>query len=87
LIANEKALQRLRDLAGYEVAKSILLSSKRKGIMINKEALMYILEQVIDCNTNQAYRIIERLVRSGKLIEILPPPDSDSPDSILLQLA
>jgi len=70
----ERSIQRLRDIGAYEVTKSILLSSKKNDgvMMINKETLMNILQQVMDLNYNQSYRVISRLVRAGKLLEILP---------------
>jgi hypothetical protein len=65
--SNERALQKLRDLAAYEVAKPIINSSSKYGI--DKKVLSKIIEEVVDVSSNEAYRIIERFKKSGKLLE------------------
>lgn len=80
---NEKALHRLRDLAGYNVARSILSSLTNNNEGIKSTDLTKILEETIDVNAYQANRVIERLVRAGKLIEIARA-SSDSDITLIL---
>lgn len=80
----EAAAESVRTQAGYEVARTILLSSSssssNKGI--KKKILSRVIEALIDVSSNEADRVIFRLIKAGKLIEI-PKKDNEN-DSILV---
>jgi hypothetical protein len=68
LQSNDRALQKLRDLAGYKVAKSIILPSDNKiGI---KKQIIWNLRQDIDVSEREeASRLIDRSKKVGTLKE------------------
>lgn len=91
LQSNDKALEKLRDTAAYEVAKSVLKPKNSQtynsvastNVGIKKSWLSKTIENVIDVSSNQADRTIERLIRSGKLL-IVPRATFEPDDTLIL---
>jgi hypothetical protein len=92
LQSNDKALEKLRDTAAYEVAKSVLKpnnstetynAAAATNTGIKKSWLSHTIENVIDVSSNQADKAIERLIMSGKLL-VLPRASFETDDTLIL---
>jgi hypothetical protein len=96
LISDDKALQRLRDTAGYEVAKSILKgkgssrsnnnilnAAARTSVGVYRSILSRAIEQLTDVSYIESDKIISRLIKAGKLLEI-PKASFESDTTVVL---
>ena len=92
LQSNDKALEKLRDTAAYEVAKSVLKpnnstetynAAAATNTGIKKSWLSHTIENVIDVSSNQADKAIERLIMSGKLL-VVPRASFETDDTLIL---
>ena len=83
LISNDKALQKLRDTAGLAAANSILRgkgggstttntlnAAARTSVGVYRSILSNAIEQLTDVSSIESDKIISRLIRAGRLIEI-----------------
>ena len=92
LQSNDKALEKLRDTAAYEVAKSVLKpnnstetynAAAATNTGIKKSWLSHTIENVIDVSSNQADKAIERLIMSRKLL-VVPRASFETDDILIL---
>jgi hypothetical protein len=92
LISNDKALQQLRDEAGLSVAKSILKPKgstntfnvgARTAVGVYRSVLANAIEQLTDVSSIESDKIISRLIRAGKLLEI-PRAHFESDSTVVL---
>jgi hypothetical protein len=96
LISDDKALQRLRDTAGYEVARALLQPKKRRSteetifnaaartaVGVNRGVLSNTIEQLIEVSSSESDRIISRLIKAGKLLE-MPKASFETESTVVL---
>jgi hypothetical protein len=92
LISNDKALQQLRDEAGLSVTKSILKpkestntlnSTARTSVGVYRSVLSNAIEQLTDVSSIESDKIISRLIRVGRLLEI-PQASFESDSTVVL---
>jgi hypothetical protein len=92
LISNDKALQQLRDEAGLSVTKSILKpkestntlnATARTSVGVYRSVLSNAIEQLTDVSSIESDKIISRLIRVGRLLEI-PQASFESDSTVVL---